>query len=66
MTGLIEDGMLRFEGLNDQDIANLNAILPDIQNLVLVVQKHQVQFNRVVRVLLPLIQKILAKQRELK
>ncbi len=66
MTGAIEDMALRFEGLDDNDIARLNGILPDIENLVVVTQKHQAQFNRVVNTLLPIIQKIIAKQREFK
>jgi hypothetical protein len=34
MTGWIEDGVLRFEGLDDNDIARLNARLPDLLNLI--------------------------------
>ena len=66
MTGFLEDSVLRMEGLNDDDIAKLNARLPDIQNLITVIQSHQPQFNRVLTDLLPIVQKILAKQREFK
>lgn len=65
MTGFIEDSVLRFEGLDDNDIANLNRILPAIQNLVNVYQAHVKQINEVQKVLLPIVQKILAKQKEL-
>ena len=30
MTGFVEDDLLRFEGLDDNDIADLNAALPAI------------------------------------
>lgn len=63
MTGPFEDAALRFEGLTDADIAKLNERLPDLQNLITVVQTHQAQINRVVTDLLPIVQKIIAKQR---
>lgn len=66
MTGPIEDMALRFEGLDDNDIARLNGILPDIENLVVVTKNHQAQLNRVLNVLLPIIQKVIAKQKELR
>lgn len=66
MTGFIEDSLMRMEGLDDNDITNINAVLPDIQNLVSIAQSHQKQFNRVLSVLLPVVQKVIAKQRELK
>ena len=65
MTGFLEDNLLRMEGLTDQDIADLNAILPDLQNLVGIAQTHQAQFNRVMVKLLPIINKVIAKQRTL-
>lgn len=66
MTGIIEDSFLRFEGLDDADLAAINRILPDLENLVVVAKNHQAQFNRVVTVLLPIVEKIIAKQKELK
>lgn len=63
MTGPFEDGILRFEGLDDAEIAKLNERLPDLQNLIAVVQTHIPQFNRVMSDLLPIVQKIIAKQR---
>lgn len=66
MTGLFEDGFLRMEGLDDADIAKLNERLPDIQNLVAVLQAHIPQITRVLTDLSPIVQKIIAKQQELK
>jgi hypothetical protein len=66
MTGFLEDNLLRMEGLDDNDIARLNGIMGDLQNLVVVAKNHQAQFNRVATVLLPIIEKIIAKQRELR
>lgn len=65
MTGFMENTGLRMAGLDDQDIANLNAILPDLQNLIHIVQTHQAQFDRVLKVVLPLAQKVIAKERNL-
>lgn len=65
MIGFMESNLLRFEGLTDQDITDVNAIIPDLQNLILIIQKHQDQFNRVMKVLLPVVQKVLDKQKEL-
>lgn len=65
MTGMFEEGLLRFEGLDDRDIAELNRILPAIQNLITVYQAHIAQINTVQAVLIPIIQKILTKQRSL-
>jgi hypothetical protein len=65
MTGFLEDNLLRFEGLSDQDIATLNAALPDVQNLLTVLEAHMPQINRVMNDLGPIIQKIIAKQRTL-
>jgi hypothetical protein len=65
MTGFIEDGVLRLMGLSDADIAKLNERIPDVQNLIYVLQSHQAQLNRVLTDLAPIIQKLLAKQRGL-
>lgn len=65
MTGFLEDAGLRLAGLDDQDIANLNAILPAIQNLISVYEAHIHQINQVQKVLIPIIQKAIAKQRSL-
>ncbi len=65
MTGWIENEGLKFEGLSDQDIADLNRILPDLQNLIWVAKKHEAQLSRVLSALLPIIEKIIAKQRTL-
>jgi hypothetical protein len=64
MTGFIEDTALKFMGLDDADIQQINARLPDIQNLITVALAHQTQLNRVMT-LLPIVQKIIAKQQEL-
>lgn len=63
MTGFLEDNLLRMEGLDDDDIQKLNERLPDIQNLLLVLQTHQAQINRVMTDLIPIIEKIIEKQR---
>lgn len=65
MTGAFEDGILRFEGLDDAEIAKLNERLADLDNLIAVGLAHQAQFNRVVSDLGPIIRKIIAKQRSL-
>ena len=65
MTGFIEDDVLRFEGLSTEDIAKLNERLPDLQNLITVLQSHMSQINRVIADLGPIAQKIIAKQQEL-
>lgn len=65
MTGFLENDALRFEGLSDADIAKLNERLPDVQNLLTVLEAHMPQINRVMNDLGPIIQKIIAKQRTL-
>lgn len=65
MTGFLENDALRFEGLSDADIAKLNERLPDVQNLLTVLEAHMPQINRVMNDLGPIIQKIFAKQRTL-
>lgn len=80
MTGFLEDNALRFEGLDDADIADLNAALPAFDAAV---QAAQLQWPTVVKVaavvmlqwpkiaphvpaLLRIAGKIIQKQRELK
>lgn len=65
MTGWIEDSALRFMGLDDNDIKKLNERIPDVQNLIHIVQTHQDQLNRVINDLAPILQKIIAKQRSM-
>lgn len=65
MIGFLEGNLLQMEGLDETDIAKLNERLPDIQNLLLVLQNHQAQINRVMTDLIPIVEKIIAKQRTL-
>lgn len=66
MTGFLEDQALRFEGLDDKDIADLNAALPDLQALGRALSAQWPRVSRVAPVLLRLADKIIAKQKELK
>lgn len=66
MTGFVEEGVLRFEGLIDADIAALNRVLPDMIYYVELARKERSRFNALVAVLAPIIEKILQKQQELK
>jgi hypothetical protein len=80
MTGFLEDSMLRFEGLDDADIAALNAALADMQaidqaieaqwpailKLVAAFAPLWPRLSRCVTSLSPIIDKIIAKQKELK
>lgn len=66
MTGFVEEGVLRFEGLTDADIVALNRILPDMIYYVELARKERSRFNVMVAVLAPIIEKILQKQQELK
>lgn len=59
MTGFLENELLRFEGLNDQDIADLNMALPAISQAITILQPH-------VPALLRITQTIIAKQKEMK
>lgn len=59
MTGFLEDNMLRFEGLDDQDIAKLNAALPALATAIKALQPH-------IPGLVVIMEKIIAKQQELK
>ena len=50
MTGPLEDMALRFEGLNDDDIAWLNAAIPRFKRWEIMIEKEWPQFsNDVVR-----------------
>lgn len=65
MTGFIEDDALRFEGLDDRDIADLNAALPAVQG---VIQAAQAQWPKIaphIPALLRVADKIIQKQKEL-
>lgn len=66
MTGFFEDQALRFEGLDDKDIADINVVLPDIEHLIGVVQAELPRINRVLPVILRVAQKVIQKQKELK
>lgn len=59
MTGFMEDNLLRFEGLNDKDIADLNRALPALSKALSLLQPHLSDLTRIVET-------IIAKQQELK
>jgi hypothetical protein len=65
MTGFIEDMMLCQEGLDDKDIANINAILPDIQALDTALTAQLPRITKVMAIALPIVNKVIAKQRSL-
>jgi hypothetical protein len=65
MTGFFEDMLMRQEGLDDQDIADLNKALPDIQALDLTLQAQLPRIMRIAPVILRVINKVIAKQRTL-
>ena len=65
MTGFIEEHLLKFEGLSDDDIAKLNAILPELKKLFQIIQSNWPGIAETVPVLLQLAQKLIAKQKEL-
>jgi hypothetical protein len=65
MTGFIEDQILQFEGLNDADIAAINGILPDVQQLDTVLTMNWPLFSKVFTVLSPIVSKIVQKQEQL-
>jgi hypothetical protein len=64
MTGFMEDTALRMAGLDDNDIALLNKELPDLENLITVVQNHMAQIDRVAK-LLPVLKKVIDTQRQM-
>lgn len=72
MTGFFEDLILRDEGLEQQDLNDLNAILPDLEKLddaaIAEWPKIAVQIPIMVKVfpiLLRIAKKVIAKQRTL-
>jgi len=65
MTGFIENQILQFEGLNDADIAAINGILPDVQQLDAVLTKNWPLISKVFTVLSPIVSKVVQKQEQL-
>lgn len=65
MTGFIEDMLLRDEGQDDQDIANINADLPDIQHLDQVLIAEWPRIAKIAPHLLRAFNHLIAKQRSL-
>ena len=65
MTGFIEDMLLRQEGLDDKDIADINASLPEIQHLDEVLQKEWAGISKLVPIFARIVGKIINKQRSL-
>ena len=65
MTGFIEDMLLKQEGLSDQDVADLNAILPDIQVLDQLILAQLPRIMRVATKGIPIVNKVITKQRTL-
>ncbi|MGA8076934.1 MAG: hypothetical protein WB868_06065 [Xanthobacteraceae bacterium] len=66
MTGFIEDMMMRQEGLDDQDIAGINAALPDIQALDQAFAQAWPRVAKLTPLFTRVFGKIIQKQRELK
>lgn len=66
MTGFLEEDFLEFEGLSEEDVANLNTALPDLQKLIGVLQQEWPTIVKVAPVLLLVAEKLIAKQRGLK
>lgn len=65
MTGFIEDIFLRQEGLNDEDIADINKALPDIQALDTALSAQWPRINKLMPMALRILNKVVAKQRSL-
>ena len=65
MTGFIEDMLMRDEGLDDQDIADINKILPDVQALDIALEAQLPRILQVMPIALRIINKVIAKQRTL-
>jgi hypothetical protein len=66
MTGFIEDGLLRSEGLDDADIATINAELADVRKVDALLIANWPLFSRLFTKLAPIFDKVVAKQQELK
>jgi len=65
MTGFIEDMLLRQEGLDDKDLADINAALPDIQALDAAAEAQWPRINRLAPLFFRIFNKVIAKQRSL-
>jgi len=65
MTGFIENMLLENEGLTNQDIADLNSILPDIQALDVALAAQLPRIVKVAPIALRIANKIIARQRTL-
>lgn len=65
MTGFIEDMLLRQEGLDDKDIADINAALPEIQRADQLLLAEWPRLAPLVPLFLRVFNKIIAKQRSL-
>lgn len=66
MTGFLEDTALRFEGVSDQSIANLNAILPDLKHLETVFRVEWPRINKVMPIVLQIAKEIETYQQQFK
>ncbi len=65
MTGFLEDQFLRFEGLDDKDIQDINTLLPIIQHLDAVLIAEWPRIAKVIPVATRLLDKVIQKQRTL-
>jgi len=65
MTGFIENMLLEQEGLSEQDVADLNEILPDIQALDTALQAQLPRITKVAPIVLRIVNKVIVKQRSL-
>ena len=65
MTGAIEDGVLRFEGLTDAQIATLNKRLPDLMYYLALVKKEEARFLGMLNDLEPIVETVIKKQQEI-
>lgn len=65
MTGFVEDMLMKQEGLDDKDIADINAILPDIQALDATLTSQLPRIMKVMPIVLRVVNKVIAKQRSL-
>lgn len=65
MTGFLEERFLEFEGLSEQDIADLTGALPDLQKLIGVLQQEWPTIVKIAPILLRVVEKVIEKQRGL-
>ena len=63
--GFIEEMLLKNEGLSDQDVTDLNTILPDIQALDIALAAQIPRITKVAPIILRIVNTIIAKQRSL-